>query len=289
MLGQRVFAMQETAQLPFPQDEVEERIKLLIRVLPGLGMNLLAQQKDSYIGSSASDEGDRELMERVEGRVERELVDTLTGSFPDDRIFGEVHGRAGQSESEFDWWIDALDGTRNFIHGLPHFAVSAGLCFRGSPVAGVVLAPFFQDVYHAIYGAGAFKNHEPISVSPVADAERSLVATGLPYRRQEIIGEILADINAFILSNAGLRRSGSAILDMCWIAEGRLDAMWERGLSPHDTVSSSIIVREAGGQLSSFDGKPFDVHIPNVIASNGLLHPRIVEILSKARKVEGWN
>ncbi|MBX7057744.1 MAG: inositol monophosphatase [Leptospirales bacterium] len=281
--------MKETAMLPFPQDEVEARLKLLVRVLPGLGMNLLAMQKDVHISRSPSDDEDFRLMQRAEGAIESELVDTLLASFPADRVNGEMQGRVGRPDGEFDWWIDALDGARNYIHGLPHYCISAGLCFRTAPVAGVVLSPVFSDLYHAIYGGGAFRNHEPIQVSTVSEMGRSLVATGLPYHRQEIIADLMGDINAFMLSGAGLRRSGSAVLDLCWIAEGRIDAFWERGLSPHDLAAGALIVTEAGGRLSTFDGLPYQFSMPDVIAANALLHPRVVETLQRARKVEGMN
>ncbi len=281
--------MKETAMLPFPQDEVENRIKLVVRILPGLGMNLLAMQKDVHVSRANTGDEDFALMEQAEGAIESELVDTLLASYPNDRINGEIQGRVGQPDGEFDWWIDALDGARNYVHGLPHYCISVGLCFRGTPVAGVVLAPVFSDVYHAIYGGGAFKNHEPIRVSQINEVSRSLIATGLPYRRQEIITELIADINAFLLSGAGLRRSGSAVLDMCWLAEGRIDAIWERGLAPHDLAAGGILVSEAGGRLTSFNGAPYHFAQPDVVLANAVIHGRIVETLNKARKVEGVN
>ncbi len=280
--------MTETAQLPFPQDEVENRIAHLMHILPGLGMNLLSYQKEAHIARSSSAIADRELMKKAELQIEDSMIATINDHYPRDRIYSEERGRAGE-DGEFEWWLDPLDGTRNYIHGVPLFCIAAGLCFRGTPVAGVVMVPAFSDLYHAVHGDGAYKNHNPIEVSGLSRIERTLIATGLPYRRQEIITEIVADVSAFITSGTGLRRTGSAILDLCWVAEGRLDAMWERGLDPHDLCAPSVILREAGGRLSDFDGKPFDLFLSDVIASNALLHPQILELLGKARKVEGMN
>ncbi len=281
--------MTETAELSFPQDDVESRVSHIMHLLPGLGMNLLTFQKDVSIARSASATADRELMKKAELQIEDNLINTIRDHFPRDRVYSEERGRSGSDDGEFEWWLDPIDGTRNYIHGVPLFCISVGLCFRGGPVAGVVMVPAFSEMYHAILGDGAYKNHNPIRVSGLSTVERTLIATGLPYKRKEVIGEIIGDVAAFITSGTGLRRSGSAILDLCWLAEGRYDAMWERGMDPHDLCAASVIVSEAGGRLSGFDGQGFDIFFQDVVASNGLLHPQVTEILGKSRKVEGMN
>jgi myo-inositol-1(or 4)-monophosphatase len=281
--------MKETAEMPFPQDDVESRLSHLMHVLPGLGMNMLSFQKEVHIARSFSAMADRELMKKAELQIEDSLIGTIRDNFGRDRVYSEERGRSGADDGEFEWWLDPLDGTRNYIHGVPLFCISVGLCFRGSPVGGVVMVPAFSDMYHAILGAGAFKNHNAIRVSGLTSIERTLIATGLPYQRKEMIAEIIADVAAFITSGTGLRRTGSAVLDLCWLAEGRFDAMWERGMAPHDLCAASVILSEAGGRLSGFDGQGFDIFFQDVIASNGLLHPQLIELLGKARKVEGMN
>lgn len=281
--------MTETAELSFPQDDVELRVQHILELMPALGLKLMALQKDVSIARSVSATADRDLMKRSELQIEDALVQTIRDHFPNDRLYSEERGRSGSEHGEFEWWLDPIDGTRNFIHGVPMFCCSVGLCFRGGPVAGVVMVPVFSEIYHAILGGGAYKNHEPIRVSGLANIERTLIATGLPYKRKELIGEIISDVSAFISTGVGLRRSGSAVLDLCWLAEGRYDAMWERGMDPHDLCAASVILTEAGGRLSDLEGSGFDMFHPDVVASNSILHPQVVELLKSSRKVEGMN
>jgi myo-inositol-1(or 4)-monophosphatase len=225
-------------------------------------------------------------MEKADRTISHTIVRSLQTQFPEDKIVSEDEGQVG-SDGDFEWWCDPVDGTRNFIHGIPFFCISMGLTWRGSPVGGVVHVPAMGQTgltYHAIVGQGAFKNQNPIHVSTVSQLERAVMASGLPYRRKEIIGDILGDIFAFVTTGIGLRRTGSVILDLCWIAEGKFDALWDRDISPWDSCAASVILFEAGGKISGYLGEKFDIQQTRIVASNGILHEEAVSVLQKARK-----
>ena len=277
--------MLETETLGFPVDEVIKRVAFIKQILPPLGRRLQSFQDEVNIRLSDSSDTDKMMMTKADRYIERDLIDAINEKFPTDGFTSEEEGDSTQS-GEFHWWIDPVDGTRNFIHGLPLYAISLGLTFRGDPVAGIVEVPAFKDSYHAILTAGAYKNDSPIHVSNLISIERSLITTGLPYRRKEILSELLSDISAFVSSGIGLRRTGSAVLDLCWVAEGRFDAMWERGLKPWDSCAVSVLIREAGGRISGFKGEPYHLMLPDIVAANEMIHATVIEILHRKRNVE---
>ncbi len=280
--------MVDTGIVEFPRDDVEARLRTVRAVLPEVGRNLIAQQGQMHIQTSDSFAGDRSLMERADRFVEESLLKAIRDEYPNDSIYSEEAGEA-PGPSDFAWWIDPVDGTRNFIHGNPLFCISVGLCFRDGPCAGVVLVPAFREMYHAISGQGAFKNDTPIGVSRVDTVERGLLSAGLPFRRKEFLNDLIADLSAFAATGTGLRRTGSTVLDVCWIAEGRFDALWERALTPWDTCAVSVILSEAGGRMTTLGGEPYSFLAAEAVASNGILHEQMVEVIQKARKVEGMN
>ncbi|HMU82027.1 MAG TPA: inositol monophosphatase family protein [Leptospiraceae bacterium] len=276
----------ETQIVGFPLDETERRIRHVISIMPALGRSLLSSQDSLNIRNSSSSQSDKILMEKADRTISHTIVRSLQTQFPEDKIVSEDEGQVG-SDGDFEWWCDPVDGTRNFIHGIPFFCISMGLTWRGSPVGGVVHVPAMGQTgltYHAIVGQGAFKNQNPIHVSTVSQLERAVMASGLPYRRKEIIGDILGDIFAFVTTGIGLRRTGSVILDLCWIAEGKFDALWDRDISPWDSCAASVILFEAGGKISGYLGEKFDIQQTRIVASNGILHEEAVSVLQKARK-----
>ncbi|MEQ8350585.1 MAG: inositol monophosphatase family protein [Leptospiraceae bacterium] len=272
----------------FPFEEIQKRLDLTREILPSLGQKLLQIQSQLHIENSANSKSDLTLMNRADQEIEGPLLGSLKEIFPDDTYHAEMEDPEGD-HLDFTWWIDGVDGTRNFIHGLPFFCMSVGLSFRDTPVAGAVYVPVLGDMYWAISGSGAFKNDQPISVSRISEMDRSLVATGLPYERKEIITRLISDISAFVSSGTGLRRTGSVILDLCYVAEGRFDAMWERGVDAWDSCAASVIIKEAGGRLSGFSGEIFHIKQQDLVASNGILHTEMLEILKQAREIEGIN
>ncbi|MDH5654980.1 MAG: inositol monophosphatase [Spirochaetia bacterium] len=277
--------MLETETLGFPVDEVVKRVAFVKQLLPSLGRRLLSYQDEVNVRLSDSPDTDRLMMTRADRYIETDLIKAIREKFPSDSITSEEEGEEDLS-GEFHWWLDPVDGTKNYIHGLPLFAISAGLTFRGDPVAGIVEVPALRDTYHAILTAGAYKNESPIQVSNVDSIERSMITNGLPFNRKEILGELLSDISAFISSGIGLRRTGSAVLDLCWVAEGRFDAMWDRSLRPWDSCAASVIITESGGKISGFNGEAYHVKLPDLVAANASIHATVIEILHRKRNIE---
>lgn len=270
----------------FPLDEVQKRMAFLLNIMPAIGDNLVELQKD--VVANRSGLPFREILASVDEHAERPILVSLQSNFAGDRISSELAGDQGK-DGDFHWWIDALDGSRNYVHGNPLFCISAGVTYRDHPVAGAVFVPAFHELYRAIYGEGAYKNDRRIETSGTASLDTALVASGLPYQRRGIINELIGDMSAIISAGAGLRKTGSAVLDICWIAEGRFDAMWERNVHPWDTCAAGVILREAGGRLSDFQGRIFDVNTGDIVASNGLLHNDILGILKQVREIGGSN
>jgi myo-inositol-1(or 4)-monophosphatase len=279
--------MLDTGTLGFPLDDVTRRVAHVQNLLPSIGLRLVEIQEQMRLSLSGPQEADMALMRKAEREAEIPLVDGILAEFADDSI--QTEEQSIGSGSEFAWWLDPLDGSRNFIHGVPLYAISAGLTFREEPVAGLVLLPVFRDLYHAVSGSGAYKNRQQIFVSEIDAIERCLLTTGLPYRRKEILSELISDMSAIISSGTGLRRTGSAVLDLCWVAEGRFDAMWERGVKATDTCAASVILTEAGGKISGFSGEPYHTRLHDIIAANGFVHDTVLEILRRKRDVESSN
>ena len=178
------------------------------------------------------------------------------------------------------WIIDPLDGTVNFAHGFPLFCVSIAFEAAGVMEYGVVYDPLREEVFEASRGAGAFVNSRPLKVSRVDRVGSALLATGFPYDIRERLPETLTRIGRLLGVSQGLRRAGSAALDLAYVAAGRLDGFWEENLKPWDTAAGVLLVLEAGGQVSTFNGNPYDLFSPNILASNGLLHQDLVEFIA---------
>jgi myo-inositol-1(or 4)-monophosphatase len=278
----------QTEILDFPYDEADERTQFIKKILPLMGAELMQYQNSISIRHSRDARSDRILMNEADTFILRKLTDALHAQFPDDSVISENSFKEMKS-GNFSWWIDPVDGTRNFIHGVPLYVISVGLAFRNDPVGGVVYVPSLREMYHALLGHGAYKNENPIQVSSIDTAERLLVSSGLPFHRKEILAEILSDMSAFIRSGSGLRRTGSTVLDLCWIAEGRFDALWERDTGSWDTCAASVILTEAGGKISGLHGEPFDIKTKDILASNTLMHDALITIMKSAKNMQGLN
>ena len=183
--------------------------------------------------------------------------------------------------SEFTWVVDPVDGTTNFAHGYPMYAVSIALARGTQSIAGVVYNVPRKELFAAVKGGGAFLNGQRIRVSKVRGLEHSLLATGFPYKDRACGRKTVKDIGNLWQRAQGIRRSGAASLDICDVACGRLDAYWEYKLSPWDVAAGQLILREAGGKATDFNNKPLTAFSRTVVASNGLIHARLL------RRVEG--
>ena len=284
----------QTSLSSFPFEEIQTRLKRASQLLTSVGYELLQMQEDYFANSISSSEDHYNKIEKVCLYLNKKFANAIHKDFSRDSINNIPDFK--NANSDFQWYFEALDGQRNFTHKVPHFCTAAAICFRSEPVGSVVHIPSSHDTYHAISEDGAYKNQKRLQVSQIKKIEFALTASGLPYRqkRQTELTKILDNIAVFIASNTGLRRSGSAILDICWIAEGLFDAFWERSFKSHVLYPVYVILKEAGGKISNFNGKSDTLvqAVPlenDILASNGHLHKDLVELLKKVNNMEGMN
>lgn len=233
-------------------------------------------------GVTIERKGRIDLVTDADRAAEEYIVKQLKKLFPHHGILGEEGTRVGGS-SEFLWVIDPVDGTTNFAHGFPYFAVSLGLMRGEEVVLGVVYNPQTKECFLAERGSGAFLNGKQLSVSRHKTLEASLLATGFPYDVDTAQENNLASFGRLTIASQGVRCLGSASLDLCQVASGRLEAFWERSLHPWDTAAGSIMVTEAGGRISGCQGQTFRVLGHEICASNGLIHEPLLKLLSEVR------
>ena len=219
------------------------------------------------------------LVTEVDRSSEAAIVELLSTAFPDHHILAEEGGEALRKPSNYRWYVDPLDGTTNFAHGFPMFCVSIGLEAEGKMILGVVYDPLRHELFEAQAGQGAFLNGERIQTSKVTDLKKALLVTGFPY---DHIGrtENLPYFSRFALESQGVRRTGSAAIDLSYVAAGRIDGFWESGLKPWDIAAGSLLVTEAGGTITDFLGNPFSVQGTQTLASNGLIHQAMREVIA---------
>ena len=223
---------------------------------------------------------DINLVTEYDRRSEALVVERLAKAFPDDRIVAEEGTTvAGEGSGGRVWYVDPLDGTTNFAHGLPFFSVSLGLTENRRPLLGVVAAPVLGWTFAGTTtGGGSTLNGKPIAPSRTEQLAGALLVTGFPYQRNPVQNNI-AEWTAFTAAAQGTRRLGSAALDLCYVACGWLDGSWERALHAWDLVGGSAIVIGAGGKATDLDGRPFDGETGRVLASNGPLHDQMMRVL----------
>ena len=224
--------------------------------------------------------GDINLVTEMDTRSERAVVETILSSFPDHGILAE-EGTSIQNGSGYVWIIDPLDGTTNYAHGYPCFSVSIALEHEGEVIAGVVYDPMRDELFSARKGKGAALNGKELRVTGVGELIKSLLATGFPYDRKVSEKNNMAYFHELLMASQEVRRDGSAALDLCYVACGRFDGFWELKLKPWDVAAGSLIVLEAGGTVSDLCGGKFDLHAEEILASNGRIHSRMIEIFQK--------
>jgi myo-inositol-1(or 4)-monophosphatase len=224
-----------------------------------------------------------DFVSEVDRNAEREIIGIIRKAYPQHAVLGEEFGQDG--DHEVVWIIDPLDGTTNFLHRLPHFAVSIGIQVRGKLEHGVIYAPCTQDLYVASRGSGALLNNRRIRVSGARELDVALIGTGVPIRAKNL-DAYLPMLRAVVESTAGVRRAGSAALDLAYVAAGRLDAFWELGLKPWDIAAGLVLVQEAGGIISEIYGEPDPLQTGNVLAATPKLHALLSEALTGAVRAE---
>jgi myo-inositol-1(or 4)-monophosphatase len=219
-----------------------------------------------------------DIVTDVDVQSEQQVCAIIRSAFPTHTIVGEEGGARPGSDAQFRWIVDPLDGTTNYAHGFPFFCVSIGFEVAGHLQLGVVYAPSLDELFVAESGAGATLNQRPIRVSGIPELSRALLATGFPYDRREF-PRALRSFEVVSLACQAVRRAGSAALDLCYVACGRLDGYWEHQLKPWDVAAGALLVREAGGQVTATDGGPFSVDGGQVLSSNGLIHADLTATL----------
>jgi myo-inositol-1(or 4)-monophosphatase len=222
-----------------------------------------------------SDKGRHDYVTQVDLLAEEAIVGVIHDHYPDHAILAEERGAVG--EHDYTWIIDPLDGTTNYLHGFPVFAVSIAVMHRSELQHAVVYDPLRQEIFTASRGEGAQLDGRRIRVSRRQHLSGSIIATGFPFRSHEHIDRYLEMLRAVMLETAGVRRPGSAALDLCYVAAGRVDGFWELGLSKWDVAAGALIIREAGGRVSDFRGTDRYLDSGNIVAGN----PKIYAALSK--------
>jgi myo-inositol-1(or 4)-monophosphatase len=228
--------------------------------------------------------GPANFVTAADRRAEETLREELMTARPGYGFLGEEGGLREGSDKTHTWIVDPLDGTSNFLHGIPHFAIAIALAREGSVVAGLIYNPANDDLFTAEKGKGAFLNDKRLRVAARRMLSESVIACGLPHLGRGDL--VLGNKETFAVQEkvAGLRRFGAAALDLAWVAAGRLDGYWERNLSPWDIAAGSILVREAGGYLTDLDGRDVTSATVDVLAGNEMIHGELLKLLKAAGK-----
>ena len=228
-----------------------------------------------------SNKGDIDLVTEADIAAERLIVERIRSYHPRHAILTEESGdvvTVGDAGSEYKWVIDPLDGTTNYAHGYPVFCVSVALEHEGRVVVGVVYDPTRDELFAAERGGGATLNGRSLRVSETNELNGALLCTGFPYDVRDR-GDFARHFRNFIMRAQSVRRDGAAALDLAYVAAGRFDGFYEEGLRPWDVAAGVLLVEEAGGSVTHYDGSPFSIYTPPIVAGNGLIHEAMLEVL----------
>lgn len=234
----------------------------------------------SYIGrvSEVYKKGTIELVTEADTESEKAIIETIHKVFPGHDVLAEESGLSG-SNSDCRWIIDPLDGTTNFAHQLGLFSISIAFALNENVVVGIVLSPVTGELFSSIKGQGAFLNSRPIKVSNAKKVSESLLVTGFPYDRKKILGPIVTRFYNCLKASQGVRRLGSAALDLCFLSCGRFDGYWEQHLRPWDTAAGVLIAQEAGAMITDFANRPFTLNKKELLATNSMIHGEMLSLL----------
>ncbi len=223
------------------------------------------------------------LVTEADLQSEKAIIQSIRKAFPEHQILSEEQGLQDIPEHPIKWIIDPLDGTVNFAHGFPMYNVSIGVEYEGTSVIGVIYDPTRDELFLGQQGRGATLNDTPIHVSSKPKIAEALLVTGFAYDIHTATDTNLKEFCAFTVRAGGMRRTGTAAIDLAYIACGRLDGFWELQLKPWDTAAGKIIVEEAGGKITNYAGEPYSIYGTTLLASNGLIHNDMIEILQTTR------
>ncbi len=258
-----------------------ELLETAIDIARNAGQILLKYMSPIHKDKHIEYKAEIDLVTDADFKSQEYIVNTLSTRFPGHGILAE-EGIDAQAGCDCVWVIDPLDGTTNFAHGYPIFSISIGLLCEGQVTIGVVYDPCRDELFSAERFEGACLNGKEIKVSRIHELDKALLVTGFPYWTRDNPGKLFDMFREFTVTAQGVRRAGSASLDLCHVACGRLDGFWEAGLKSWDTAAGSLILTEAGGTLSKFNGTVFDIEFPEVLASNTLIHDQMMQILNRS-------
>lgn len=228
---------------------------------------------------SVRKKGAIDLVTEADIRSEAAIIDTIARAFPDHAILAEESGAHAGSGGR--WIIDPLDGTTNFAHNLPLFCVSIAFAVNDDILAGFVLAPLLDELFVGIKDQGAQLNGTPIFVSTTPTLADSLLVTGFPYDHQTIFDPLMGRFGRCLTATQGIRRLGSAALDLCYVASGRFDGFWEQHLKPWDTAAGFLVATEAGARTTVFSGAPYSIDRDEIVSTNGAIHDELLNLLEQ--------
>lgn len=214
----------------------------------------------------------------IDHACEKAIVQLIQGRFPDHDLVAE-EGGGERKDSPYKWIVDPLDGTTNYAHGYPLFCTSVALEYKGEIVAGAVYEPNLDEMFLAEKNSGATLNGQRLQVSACKTLEQAMLCTGFAYNIRETANNNLNHFKNFLMTSQAVRRDGVAAADLCYVAAGRYDGFWELNLFPWDVAAGFLILQEAGGRVSNFSGKPFDVYQKEILATNGHLHEEMLKVL----------
>ena len=264
-----------SSHLPAP--DLREGFKKIAVEAARLGGAVLQEQ--ARRGFNVEHKDAVNLVTDADRHAEQTIVEAIRAAYPDHRILAEERGAQAESTSDYQWVIDPLDGTTNFAHGFPAYCVSIGLEYQGRCILGVVFDPTRCELYLGAEGEGATLNGTPVQVSHTESLNAALLVTGFAYDIRESANNNLDHFSRFSLRAQGVRRTGTAALDLCYVAAGRFDGFWELKLHAWDTAAGIVIVQEAGGRITDFKGAPYSIYGKDLVASNALIHQEMLDVL----------
>jgi len=256
---------------------MEKLLATAIEAAQNAGKRLVEFQGTAKITQKGSTQN---LVTQADIESEQIIKDLISKTYPDHRVLCEEGQSTGEADDDHLWVIDPLDATNNYAHGIPHYSISIAYAEKGILKAAVVLDPTRDELFTAIKGQGAFLNDQPIHVSPSEQLQESIVGTGFYYDRGELMRKTLAGIDRLFSNNIrGIRRMGSAAIDLAWVACGRYEAFFEYKLAPWDYAAGILLIHEAGGRCSDRDGNPIELSSENIIATNSKTFDSILPLV----------
>jgi len=241
--------------------------------------DIIARAYDDRVELNIKHKADHDFVTSIDRKAEAAIIREIRHHYPQDGIIAE-ESEAINSDAVTRWYIDPLDGTTNFVHGYPHFAVSIGVWRGSKPLLGVVFDPLRNEIFEAENGKGAFLNRRRLRVARREKISEAMYASGLPAYRRDLIESFQARMKACFPVADSYRRGGSAALDLAYVACGRLDAYWEEGLMPWDIAAGAILVQEAGGMVTDFSGASLRLEKGEILVANEVLHPGFLKLIA---------